>query len=188
MEALARWHRQGRRTTDLLRAITNAGPSVEGASRAVNLRCHNSVMALICGSHTTALDDSCAVAANGIRWVVFGKAGPRCARRCSSSHWRAPVASSSALQTGVAVGSERAAVRRSPHLRSTSEPNTSLNPDPPSRGRRRVRGLRWAQGLDAKNVGEYRAPPSRDTPGLTAAQEARSKALVELGLSKKLCR
>jgi hypothetical protein len=89
MKGLALWHRQGRRTSRVLLAISNVAASVEGASRAVNFGHCNSIMLLIRGPRSTALHTSCGIGAIGIRWVVLGKAGPRRAWRCSSSSWRA---------------------------------------------------------------------------------------------------
>ena len=133
MKGLAHWHRQGRRRNRRPLAIRNAPPSGKGGSRAGISAVRNFAKALNGCSRSSGSAAGSVVAAFNACWVVLGKAGPRCAWRCSGPSWRSPVASGMVPTCGVAVRLECTAVRWSHHLRSALEPNTSSNPDPPGR-------------------------------------------------------
>jgi len=135
MKGLTHWHRQGDRRNRRLFAISNAQASGRGASRAGISVVRNFATAVSCCSHSSGSVPGGVIAVFSACWVVLGKAGPHCAWRCSGPSWRAPVASGMVPTCGVAVRSECTADCRAPHLRSASEPNSSLNPDPPSRWR-----------------------------------------------------
>lgn len=117
-------------------AVTSVIPSVEGAMRAGNVARRNSARALNRFSRSWGFESCGVTALSSARGVVLVQAGPRSACRCSASQRRVLLRSGSALRIGAAVRSESAAVSAPVQLRSASEPNTSLTPDPPSQWRR----------------------------------------------------
>ena len=90
MKGMAHWFRQGSRRSVRLLAITNAPASGEVASRAGKRPRRNFATALNCCSPSSGFADGSVIAVFSACGVVLGKAGPRCAWRCSSSRWRAP--------------------------------------------------------------------------------------------------
>ena len=89
MKRLAHWHRQSRRRNRRLLAITDDPASGKGASRAGIPTVRNFATALNGCSRSSGSPVGTVTAVFNACWAVLGKAGPRCAWRCSSSSWRA---------------------------------------------------------------------------------------------------
>ena len=83
MKGLAHWLRQGSPRNKRLLAITNALASGEGAARTGNPPGRDFATALNCRSRRSGSVPGCVIAVFSACWAVLGKAGPRCAWRCS---------------------------------------------------------------------------------------------------------